>query len=275
MVEVVFFDIDGTLTTESNHIPKTTIQALEQLKAKGIRPVLATGRPPILIDEISKKLDIHSYIAMNGQYIVLDGEVIYANPIAMDLVDQVVEFADARRDGIILCAERELILNSKISVDPSSFLLRILKRIAILIPERTQMWFMNQAMRKAPKKEDYSGKEIFMMNLNVTQAAEKEYAREIEGLHFTRANPNSMDIINEGVSKATAVQKVLDHLSVDAGNTVAFGDGLNDLEMLQYVGTGVAMGNGFEELKEAADMVTANVGNAGIQKALKKLGLID
>lgn len=271
----MFFDIDGTLTTESNHIPKTTIQAINQLKDKGIRPVLATGRPPILIDEISKKLDIHSYIAMNGQYIVYEGEVIYANPIAMDLVDQVVEFASSRKDGIILCAERELIINSTFSVDPNSFLLRLLKRLAILIPERTQMWIMNQAMRKAPKKEDYEDKEIFMLNLNVTQEEEKDYAKELSGLHFTRANTNSMDIINEGVSKATGVKKLIEFLEIDPTNTVAFGDGLNDLEMLQYVGTGVAMGNGFDELKEAADLVTAKVSNAGIQKGLKQLGLIE
>lgn len=275
MVEVVFFDIDGTLTTESNHIPKTTIQAIQQLKAKGIRPVLATGRPPILIDEISKKLDIHSYIAMNGQYIVFEGEVIDANPIAMDLVDQVVEFAGARKDGIILCTERELIINSTLSVDPNSFILKVLKRFAVLIPERTQMWFMNQAMRKTPKKADYENKEIFMMNLNVTQEAEKAYARELSGLHFTRANTNSMDIINEGVSKATAVKKMLEHLAIDVKDSVAFGDGLNDLEMLQYVGTGIAMGNGFEELKQAADLVTATVSNAGIQKGLQKIGLIE
>lgn len=275
MVEIVFFDIDGTLTTESNHIPKTTIQAIKELKANGIRPVLATGRPPILIDEISEKLDIHSYIAMNGQYIVFEGEVVYANPIEKDLVDQVVEFARARKEGIILCAERELIINSTLSIDPTSTLLRVLKKIAILIPERTQMWMMNQAMRKAPKKEDYENKEIYMMNLNVTQEAEKEYEKELAGLHFTRANPNSMDIINEGVSKATAVKKILEFLKIDAQKSVAFGDGLNDLEMLQHVGTGVAMGNGFEELKEAADFVTATVSNDGIQKALKKLELIE
>ncbi len=134
---------------------------------------------------------------------------------------------------------------------------------------------MNQAMRKAPKKEDYEDKEIFMLNLNVTQDAEPEYAIKWPGLHFTRANPQSMDIINAGISKATAVQKVLDYLEKDALNSVAFGDGLNDLEMLQYVGTGVAMGNGFEELKEAADLVTAKVSNDGIQKGLKKIGLID
>lgn len=275
MKKLVFFDIDGTLTTESNQIPVTTVQAIKHLKEKGMHIVLATGRPPLLIDEISEQLDIHNYIAMNGQYIVFEDKVIYANPIAMELVDQVVEFANARRDGIILCAERELIVNSRVSVSSDSLSLRILKRLAYLIPERTQMWVMNQVMKKGPQKSDYEDEDIFMMNLNVTRKEEVEYAQAFEGLHFTRANTNSMDIINEGVSKATGVEKMLAILNIQAEHTLAFGDGLNDLEMLKFVGTGIAMGNGFEELKKAADYVTTAVGDDGIQKALLKLGLID
>ncbi len=83
-----------------------------------------------------------------------------------------------------------------------------------------------------------------------------------------------MDIINEGVSKASAVEIVLNYLDIKIENSFAFGDGLNDLEMLKFVGTGVAMGNAFEELKNAADLVTESVSDNGVQKALKKLELI-
>ncbi len=274
MKKVVFFDIDGTLVTKSNHIPKSTIQAINQLKRNNITPILATGRPPILIDEISKKLDLDSYIAMNGQYIVHRGEVIHANAIRMDAVDQVVEFARERKDGIILCTEDELIVNSSFSVNPQSFTFNVLKRVVGLIPDRMIDKIMSQMMSKVPNKEDYEGKEIFMMNLNVGRVAEKDYMREIENLSFTRANKQSMDIVNEGVSKATGVEDLLKHLDVNVENTFAFGDGLNDLEMLKFVGTGVAMGNSFEELKLAADLVTASVFDDGIIKALKKLELI-
>lgn len=274
MKKLVFFDVDGTLTTKSNYIPETTIQAINQLKRKGVSPVIATGRPPLLIDEISERLGINSYIAMNGQYIVYEGKVIYSNPIAIDLVDQVVEFAKLRKDGIILCAERELIINSSLSLNSESISLKLLKKLAYLIPEKIQRRVMNQMMKKGPRKSDYQDKEIFMMNLNVGQLGEKEYIQKLEKLHFTRANKDSMDIINEGVSKASAVEIVLDYLDIKIENSFAFGDGLNDLEMLKFVGTGVAMGNAFEELKNAADLVTESVSDDGVQKALKKLELI-
>ncbi len=100
MKKLVFFDIDGTLVTRNNHIPKSTIEAVEQLKVNGNIPVIATGRAPVLIREIAEELNINSYISMNGQYIVHEGEVIYSNPIDMELVDNVVEVAIERRDGI-------------------------------------------------------------------------------------------------------------------------------------------------------------------------------
>src|SRR5699024_7038332 len=74
------------------------------------------GRAPVLMKEVSKKLNIDSYISMNGQYIVHEGEVIYANPIEMPLVEQVVEVANERQDGILLSTADEIIANSLISL---------------------------------------------------------------------------------------------------------------------------------------------------------------
>ncbi len=66
----------------------------------------------------------------------------------------------------------------------------------------------------------------------------------------------------------------LDQNGIDRSETMAFGDGENDIAMLEYVGIGVAMGNGKEAVKEAADYVTDTVEDHGIEKALKHFGLI-
>lgn len=274
MSNLVFFDIDGTLVTRNNHIPKSTIQAIHQLKANGTIPVIATGRAPVLIHEIAEKLEINSYIAMNGQYIVHDGEVIYSNAIAMDLVDEVVEYARERKDGIILCTSNEMIVNSVLSLVNRGSLFTFLKGFVGLIPDRMKVHLWNRMMKKAPEREEYAGKEIFMMNVNADQEEEKDYKANIQGLAFTRANKMSMDVISEGISKATGAREMINALGVSHANTFAFGDGLNDLEMLQFVGTGVAMDNGFEELKRQADFVTDSVFNNGIETGLKKLELI-
>lgn len=275
MEKLVFFDIDGTLVTRNNHIPKSTIDAIRKLKQNGIIPVIATGRAPILIREIAKELEINSYIAMNGQYIVHEGEVIYSNPIDMDLVDAVVETARERRDGILLATESKLIANSVVSLVNRGWLFSFLKGLVGLIPHRIQVSLWKRMMKKAPEKEEYENEEIFMMNVNANQEEELEYEKVFaEHLTFTRANELSMDVINQGISKATGAEKMMGILGIQHDNTFAFGDGLNDLEMIQYVGTGVAMDNGFDELKAVADMVTDSVFNDGIAKGLKKLKLI-
>lgn len=270
----MFFDIDGTLVTQGNQIPETTVQAIEQLKRNGIQPVLATGRPPLLITDIAEKLNINSYISMNGQYIVYEGEVIESNPLSMNLVDQLVNFANQREDGVILCTESELIINSRLSINTKSWYLKLLKYFAHFIPKKIEIKFREKAMKKKIKKSDYEEKKIYMLNLNVDQEAEKDYVKNFESVNFTRANEYNMDVINKGVSKAKAIEKLLNHLDIEAKDTVAFGDGLNDLEMIEFVGTGIAMENGFEELKEAADFVTSSVFNDGIKKALKRMKLI-
>ena len=275
MEKIVFFDVDGTLVTRNNHIPKSTKNAIKALKENGIIPVIATGRAPVLVHEIVKMLDIDTFIAMNGQYIVHEGKVLYQNPIAMDLVDQMVDFAVNRKDGIILSTADEIIANSAISLVNRGNLYMFLKGLIGIIPHRIKVRMWNRMMSKAPEKEAYANKEIFMMNINANQEQQVAYEEAFgDVLAFTRANEMSMDIISKGTSKASGIEKLTSELGVSINNTYAFGDGLNDLEMLQRAGTGVAMANGFEELKIAADMVTDSVFSDGISKGLQKLGLI-
>jgi len=275
MKNLVFFDVDGTLVTRNNHIPKSTIQAIEQLKQNNVLPVIATGRAPVLIREIVKELKIDSYIAMNGQYIVYQGKVIYENPIEMELVNKLIEFAREKKDGIILSTRDEIIANSAISLVNRGRLSTFLKGIVGLIPERVQLYLWERMMKNTPAKEDYEDKDIFMMNINADQQEEVAYREKFdEYLTFTRANERSMDIINKGVSKAKGAQKLMDKLDVPKQQTYAFGDGLNDLELMQFVGTSVAMENGFEELKAVSDFITTSVFDDGIANGLKKLKLI-
>ncbi|MEY8292554.1 Cof-type HAD-IIB family hydrolase [Carnobacteriaceae bacterium 52-44] len=275
MKKLVFFDIDGTLVTRNNHIPKSTIEAVEQLKLNGNIPVIATGRAPVLIREIAEELNINSYISMNGQYIVHEGEVIYSNPIDMELVDNVVEVAIERRDGILLSTSDEIIANSLISLVNRGSLYTFLKGLVGVIPERVKVKLWNRLMKKAPEKADYENKEIYMMNINANQEEELEYEEIFaKYLNFTRANEMSMDIVSKGTTKATGAEKMMSALGIHHQNTFAFGDGLNDMEIINFVGTGVAMENGFEELKATADFVTDSVFNHGIANGLKKLELI-
>ena len=82
------------------------------------------------------------------------------------------------------------------------------------------------------------------------------------------------DVIEKGFSKAEGLKRLLQHYNVDPADTVAFGDSLNDLELLKECALGIAMGNGREELKKAADYVTDPIGEDGVWNACVRFGLI-
>lgn len=274
MTKIVFFDIDGTLVNHRNVIPESTKEAVKQLKANGVIPVIATGRAPILIYEIQKELGIDSYISMNGQLIIHEGEVLYHNPIQTEIVDRLMDQAVERKDGIILCGSKDIYSNALVSLAKRSSVWTVLKALTKVIPGHVQLSLLKRAIKKPPRKEEFDGQSIYQIILETTMEEEKRYRKEFPELHFARSNKLTVDIISSGVSKATGIQRFLEEVGGKKEHTYAFGDSPNDFEMLDFVQTGVAMGNGWEEVKRRADYVTASVDEDGIQKALKQFGLI-
>jgi hydroxymethylpyrimidine pyrophosphatase-like HAD family hydrolase len=84
-------------------------------------------------------------------------------------------------------------------------------------------------------------------------------------------HPSSFEICALDISKASGVQKVLEHLQIDKEHSYAFGDGLNDLGMIKYVGHGIAMKNAVDQLKEVADEVIGHVDENGLEEYLKTI----
>jgi len=274
MTKIVFLDIHGTLVTKYNSIPKSTKRAIEQLKKKDILPVIATGRAPLLIEEVRQELGIDSYIAMNGQLVVHEGEVVYHNPIETETVDQLIGRAVEKNDGIILCGAKDIFSNSIVSLAKRSSVLTLLKGLVKLVPGSIQLSFFSRLIKKPPKPEDYEGKPIYQVIIETSQEEEAEYKAAFRSLNFARSNHYTVDIISKGISKATGIEHYLNHVGVDLKDTYAFGDSPNDLEMLGYVETSIAMGNGWDSVKEIADYVTDDVDKDGIENALKHFELI-
>lgn len=274
MTKIVFFDIDGTLVTKYNTVPQSTKKAITRLKENGHIPVIATGRAPLLIEEIIKELKIDSYIAMNGQIVVHKGEVVFDNPIKKETVDRLTAKAVERSNGIILCGAEDIFSNSIVSLAKRSSAWTVLKGIGKIIPGHLQLSLFKRLIRKPPNPKDYEGKKIYQVIIETSMDEEKSYKTEFPNLNFARSNHYTVDIISEGISKAVGIEKLLEKLGMENKETYAFGDSLNDLEMLEYVETGVAMGNGWAEAKEAADYVTDPVDEDGIEKALKHFNLI-
>ena len=275
MQKVVFFDIDGTLVTANNHLPQSTKQALNELKANGHLPIIATGRPPKMFETIAKELEIESYISLNGQYIVLNGKPIFVNTIPTDALEELIAATYDINQRAFLLTEDDVIGNTfmREMISDSDFLTLVYTHLNDL-PNDVSIELFQRMTEKPLKRTSFEHEEILSAFIHTEEKRDAFYQERFPELHFTRATPHLSEVLMKGAHKGTGMERVVSELGLTMADTVAFGDSLNDIEMIQSAGMGVAMGNGRQELKDVADFVTTHVEDDGIYNGLKKLKLI-
>lgn len=253
---MVFFDIDGTLLNKENEIPDSTKYAIYQLKRTGHQIGIATGRGPFMFEWVRKALGIETFISYNGQYVVHEGEVVYKNPIQREILEKLENHALEQNHPMGFMGVEAAVSN----VDSHHYI---------------ETSFASLGMEAPPRdNEFYNQKEIYQGLLFCQEQDARLYDEFKKPFDFIRWHPYSMDIIPKGGSKANGIKKLIHHMKINQEDTIAFGDGLNDIEMLSYVNHGIAMGNGTAQTKDVADVVTKDVNEDGIYFGLKQLGII-
>ncbi|WP_026690096.1 Cof-type HAD-IIB family hydrolase [Alteribacter aurantiacus] len=254
--KVVFLDIDGTILDEKKQLPQSTKTAIQKLQDNNINVAIATGRAPFMFKELREELKIDSFISFNGSYVVFKGETIHRSPLS------------TKR---LLELERDAWNNSH----PMVFLNHETGRANHQRHPLIEESMGSLKMAHPPHDEQFhKDREIYQALLFCEDGLEKHYHDHHLSFDYVRWHEKAIDVLPPGGSKAKGIEVVLERLGIPLENSYAFGDGLNDLEMLKYVGTGVAMGNAVPEAKEAANHETDHVENDGIHNGLVKLGLI-
>ncbi len=228
---------------------------IELLQTKGLKVVVATGRPLSMCNEI-EALGIHTFITANGAYVKHNKKIIHKVPMDKRIVQEVVEFAYAENHGLSFYSE--------------DFSMNGVKNDNIL-----------KALRETLSLKDYPNinqqvynHEIFLICLFANNEMVEKYIKKFPHLTFKRWHPFVLNVLEEDISKSLAIIKVLEYFNIDKSEAIAFGDGENDIDMLELVGLGIAMGNGNEKLKMVADFITKKSSEDGIAFALKKYGVI-
>ncbi|AFS70972.1 MULTISPECIES: Cof-type HAD-IIB family hydrolase [Exiguobacterium] len=254
--KVVFFDIDGTLLHDGHFVPESTKLAIKQLQENGVYVAIATGRGPAMLSGVRELLNIDTIIGYNGQIVVHQNEIIYKRPQPTADLEHLT--ARAHKNGHTLVYLGE---NQGFSTKPSDQLVQeSLGKLDIPLPAFHEQAFLTH--------------DVFQTLVYCTAEEEAEYVQNYQAFDFIRWHPHAMDVINVGSSKADGIKQFLKLTNIRREDTFAFGDALNDLEMLRYVGTGIAMGNGLAETKAAADFVTKHILEDGIAHGLKEFQLI-
>ena len=257
MIKAVFFDIDGTLVSFKTHkVPDSTKRAIATLREKGIRVFVASGRQLLVINNLGD-LQFDGYVTLNGGYCTVGEKVVYKHSILQEDIDSLVRYMRERESfPCIFVHEHGFYINY--TDDRTNEMFRLLN-----FPEPKSL-----PLREATKDE------IFQLVAFFTKEQEPEVMAAMPNCDATRWCPLFSDVIPRGSSKQVGVDRMLEYFGIALEESMAFGDGGNDLLMLKHAGIGVAMGNAEEEVKLAADYVTDTVDEDGIEKALLHFGLI-
>lgn len=259
MAKAVFFDIDGTLVSFKTHtVPQSTIEALKKLKENNIKVFVATGRPMHLINSV-RNLNFDGYIIMNGAHCFTgDGKNIYKEAINQDDIKRVVEYIKSHNYPFVFVHDNEWFITSK---DQS--VEEICKLIEIPAPP-------------IKPAEEALNKEILQIMGYFPAEVDKEvFGNILTHCEAMRWHPLFTDIISKNTSKSNGIDKVIEYFGIKLEETIAFGDGGNDIPMLKHANIGIAMGNASDEVKASADYITDSVDNDGILKALKHFKVIN
>lgn len=258
IVKAVFFDIDGTLLSFKTHaVAQSTMLAIAQLKEKGIKVILSTGRSINSIDAV-KHLNFDGFITFNGGYCVTkENEVLLKRTIDANDISAVLAYAKSKPLTFSFMSEQEITIHN-----PS--------------PEIAQMYQLLNLPVPAPTNFDtVDVSSILQANIFMDTPEEQVFmAQTMPNSSSSRWTPIFADVNPKGQSKKNGIAVFCKHFDIDIAHTMAFGDGGNDIEMLQYVNVGVAMGNANPEVKAIANYVTTSVDEDGIYNALKHYKVI-
>ncbi len=257
-IKAVFFDIDGTLISFKTHtMHHSTQKALHALREKGIRVFVATGRSKMMMPFMDRYFSFDAYLTLNGQY----------------------------------CYDRREVIRKK-TVDSGDILLlkNMLaeKPFPCLFVEEDGM-FMNYADERVEKLcrlidhplppscglDRIRDDAVLQFVPFLDEREEKILTGALGNVESVRSVPYCFDVMPAGGGKDVGMQAVLHREGIAPDETMAFGDGFNDIGMLGYAGIGVAMGNAADAVKAAADHVAGSVEEGGIAPVLTHFGILD
>lgn len=255
-IRIIFFDIDGTLIDIARKsITDTMLQTLIRLKERGYLLCLATGRGPSSLPKFPG-VAFDAYLTFNGSYCFTPDADIYSNPLPAEDV--------------------QILLHNAASIG---------RPVSIATADR---YAANGADEDLIQYYAFAGKEIEIAEDFDALTAEPIYqvmlgCRESDHSFLLSGTGNAkitfwwdraVDIIPADGGKGTGIEKILNYFHLHKENAIAFGDGSNDIEMLQTVGTGIAMGNASDKVKACADDVCPSVAEEGITCYCHEHGLL-
>ncbi len=253
---LAFFDLDHTLLNEQTKVDDEVAQAMEQLRKNNVLPVISSGRNIFEIKEILNRTKIDTVVGANGSFVQFEGKPVYKATLANPLLEKFFAYTQSFNEEATVYDDK----NYRIT--------------GINETVKKNYASINTPVPPVGAEDYIKSHQVFMMVV-VTVGHDEDYRKKFaDSLTFFRNTPYSMDVVKAGGSKKKGIQELIKNAHLEGIPTYAFGDGNNDIPMLDYVDHAVVMGNGLPVVKKYAEFITSKNTDHGIVNGLKHYGLI-
>lgn len=277
--KIIFLDVDGTLIDYEAKLPQSAAKAVDQARANGHKVYICTGCSKAEIGQ-RNLCELDGMIGGNGAYVEDNGKVVMHQALSQEDVKHIVNWCQQRHLGFYLEANSGMYCNDYFLEQGPETMMKYVQGKGAKVEKA-----------KETSKEIMSGfihlsnDELYRDDVNKISFILRTYQDHLDSkIEFPHLIANTWggkgelalygDLGPTGITKRHAIEVLLDYLGADAKDTISFGDAKIDLSMFECCAYNVAMGNGGEEIKEAADYITTDVNEDGLYNAFKYLKLI-
>lgn len=267
-IKLLAIDMDGTLVTSKKEITPRTAKALRAAMQQGIEICIATGRYTTYLFDILRPLGITGPAILGNGAAVMDEKNVYFHSLISE--------ADLRQISALCLKERAALF---VSVEgytcclDNDYTMQAARHWAADRPDNDIMATLHFYQDPEKLLQDVIGKtgKLIVLHFEEKRARELiEIFREQSSLGVIYSEFGHIDLANPGLTKLSGLKMVMEMKGLEPEQVMAFGDGENDIEMIEYAGFGVAMGNACPGAKAAADYIAPGNDQEGVAKTIEK-----
>ena len=272
----IFLDVDGTLIDDYGRVPESAVRAVREARTNGHLVFLCTGRSMVELTPTVLDVGFDGFVVASGAYVQVGSDVLLHECLSQESLRHVADYFDAHGGGYYFQAHdgvyaspraRDLlrrVVTASVAADP-----------AFAEVDHGLVTYVDTITVDGDPYARAITKVIYFEAVAPIDELRAEFADfEIVPSSVTVFGTNAGEMMIPGVHKATGIDVLLRHVGVDLADTIAIGDSYNDLEMLEHVAVGIAMGDASRAVQDIADEVTASTTEDGIRLAFLRHGLI-
>ena len=274
-MKLIFLDIDGTLTEPGSNVPpESALDAIRKSQAAGNLVFLCTGRNYAMLEPLLK-YGFDGMVASAGGYVTVKDEVLFDCPMPQEEFNTAMK---ALHDNGVFCT-----VEAKNATYGDENLGEFLSESDGDNSE-IERWrrALSESLNIRPMKE-YDGAPVYKIVIMCRTAEQLQPAKDLleDRYDFViqeikeHGSCQNGELINRSFDKGKGILRIAEHLNVPIEDVYGFGDSMNDLTMIETVGTSVCMANGAEALKKRSDLVVPSVSEDGLYKGFEQLGLFE